>query len=99
MSRFSRLPGWSLAKRSYDAAFGPLLSAAFTFERRRIEAELGQRMDAVMQALHRRQEELETDLLRLKETVDRLDSVQTRAELDDLKRDIQRLVDGLARTR
>src|SRR5688572_19907650 len=104
MARMSRLtelarelPGYTAAKKTYQAAMGPILSAAFTFERKRIEAELSQRMDVVLQALQRRQEEMETDLLRLRETVDRLGVEATRAELDDLKRDLKRLADSLTK--
>lgn len=105
------MPLFSLAKRIYKKTVDPLLSAALTFERKRIHEAVAERMDTLYQLMDQRQHALEADLLRVIERLDKVVSPKAdeskareallaeRAEFEDLRREVKALLERVQKAR
>lgn len=102
---------FSLVKGLYKKTVDPLLALALTFERKRIQTALSERMDTLFQTMDQRQHALETDLLKVMERLDtalgtaenasktREAVLAQRAELDDLRREVSALLERVQKAR
>lgn len=102
---------FSLVKRLYKATVDPVLSAALTFERKRIYAALSERMDMLFQTMDQRQHALEADLLKVMERLDKAVATKgaetktreallaERAEFEDLRREVRALLERVQKAR